>query len=159
MTIKRVMSGNNCGAIWDELDPVPATRPRRRQFLKLSLFEALVVAVVGAILAGMLLPVLFSSLGDFDYTHRYPLASPGAGNGFEAVAGEYTLGGLGLSWGLSILPDGRYSFRWSGCCGVYYRESGFVKSVGEYLVLSAVEPIEPRIAGSFFQSSGVRGRT
>ncbi len=116
--------------------------------MKLSPVEAVVILLTLAVLTGLLLPVLIGP--DRDYSHRFPPANASASNGFGAIAGEYTQGdGLGLSWALSILPDGRYSFRWSGCAGVYNRESGFSKRVGEYLLLSSVAPIEPQIPRLF----------
>ena len=148
MAINRLMFGKKPAALWDELDPVPVRAPGRLRRLKLTAVEAVVILLTLAVLAGLLLPLFVLGQGR-DYAHRFPPPDPRAGNGFAAVAGEYTLGGLGLGWALSILPDGRYSFRWSGCLGVYHRESGFVKRVGGHLMLSAVKPIERRIPRVF----------
>ncbi len=135
-------------ALWDELDPPPVRGRGRLRRLKVTPIAAIVIPITLAVVAGLLLP-MFVPGQDRDYTHRYPPPDANLGNGFAAVAGEYALGGLGLQWGLSILPDGRYSFRWSGCLGVYHRESGFVKRVGEHLLLTSPEPIERRIPRVF----------
>jgi hypothetical protein len=148
MTIKRPICGKKPTAVWDELDPLPPKRPVRRLRRKVTPISAIVIPVIILITltvsAGLLLP-FFLFEQDFDYTHMYAPPDANSGNGFADLAGEYGLGGLGLQWALSILPDGRYSFRWSGCGGVYHRESGFVKRVGEHLVISAVDPIKRRI--------------
>jgi hypothetical protein len=134
--------------LWDELDPPPVRVPERLRRLKVKPIAAIVILVSLAVVAGLLLP-MFVPGQDWDYAHRFPPLDASAGNGFAAVAGEYSLGGLGLQWGLSILPDGRYSFHWSGCLGVYHRESGFVKRVREHLLLTSAEPIERRIPRVF----------
>ena len=160
MVINRLMSGKKPTTIWDELDPTPVPAPRSLRRLTARPLNALadcfdsipigaLVALIGvAVAVGALLPYLHLA-EDLDYSHRYPTPVATNDNSFDAVAGEYRLGGLGLNWALSILPDGRYSFRWSGCMGVYHRESGLVKRVGHHLVLSAAEPIESRIPRVF----------
>ncbi len=107
--------------------------------MKVEPIAAIIILVTLAVVAGLLLPV-FVFDRYFDYAHRYPPRDANAGNVFAAVAGEYTLGDGYERWALSILPDGRYSFRWSGCMGVYHPESGSVKRVGDYLALSPSEP-------------------
>jgi hypothetical protein len=136
-------------ALWDELDPPPVRGRGRLRRLKVTPIEGIIILVPLAVVAGLLLPMFVFELRH-DYTHRYPPPGANAGNGFAAVAGEFTLGdGRGLNWSLSILPDGRYSFRWSGCMGVYERESGLVRHTGDYLVLTSAEPIERRIPRVF----------
>jgi hypothetical protein len=136
-------------ALWNELDPPPVSGPGRLRRVNVKPIEALVILIGLAVFVGFLLPV-FVTAERADYTHRYLPPDARAANSFRAIAGEYTLGdGRGLNWALSILPDGRYSFRWSGCMGVYNRESGTVKRVGNHVVLSAVEPIERRIPRVF----------
>ncbi|MGE3822186.1 MAG: hypothetical protein AB7I30_22460 [Isosphaeraceae bacterium] len=109
------------------------------------MIEIVVIVAFGGVFVGLALPS-----GDWDYTHRFPSPGPNSGNGFAAVAGEYLQGArLGRSWALSILPDGRYSFIWSGCCGVYYRESGSARQVSGHLVLWPVKPIEPQLERVF----------
>ncbi len=148
MLFQRGVLDDDAAAVWDDLDVPPAKPPRRRRrfWLKLILVEIAVLVMIAGALVGLTLPLV----GDRDYSHRFP--PPGANplNEFAAVAGEYFLGdGLGLNWALSILPDGRYSFRWSGCLGIYHRESGAVKRVDGNLMLAPVKPIEPRMERVF----------
>ena len=121
-------------------------RPQRR--LKFSPLEAIVVVIIVAVLAALLYPT-----GDNDLSHRYSVLPSNAGVGFASLAGEYRLGVYrgGRGWCLSILADGRYSLMWSCCVGVGYRESGSVKRVGEYFVLSASETTEDRHFARVFQ--------
>lgn len=129
--------------VWDELDAVPAKAPRRRW--KPSLVEVLVIAATLGVLVGLAMP---SGYGD--RTHRFPKAGASVGSGLAAVAGEYHQGArLGRYWDLSLLADGRYSFIWSSCTGVVERESGWVRRVGEHVVLSPVEAIEPKMERVF----------
>ncbi len=156
MKLTRAMIGKNPPGIWDEFDPAPAPKPHCRPSLREGIFlhcrargkprqqrrpkvnpiEAIVVVIIVAVLAALLYPT-----GDDDPSHRYAAPAPNAGAGFAALAGEYCLGVYrgGRGWCLSILPDGRYSLMWSCCVGVGYRESGSVKRVGEFVVLSAAE--------------------
>jgi hypothetical protein len=120
--------------------------PRRSFFgFRLSLIEILVVVSITGVLVGLMLPA-----GNGDRQHRYPPPSPNATESLASVAGDYYQGdGLGLNWELSILADGRYSFIWSGCCGVYERESGGAKEILGLLVLRPTKPIESRMARVF----------
>jgi hypothetical protein len=163
----RAMIGRNPREIWDEFDPAPAPKPqcrpslregillhcrargmpRQRRRLKINPIEAIVVVIIIAVLVALLLPT-----GDNDLSHRYSAPASNAGVGFASLAGEYRLGVYrgGRGWCLSVLPDGRYSLMWSCCVGVGYRESGSVKRVGEFLVLSAAEATdESRMARIF----------
>ncbi len=145
-------------AIWDELDPAPAPKPQcrpslrdgillqdrtrgkpgQRRGLTTKLCELFVTLAMVAVLAALLVPA-----ADYDYSYHYSPPPPNAGVEFAPVAGEYRLGAhRGRGWCLSILPDGRYSLLISSCSGVGYRESGSVKRVGEYLVLSAAAAME-----------------
>lgn len=145
MILHRGTLGRKAPPAWEEWEAPPAKTPRRRLRLNFTLIEIAVIALIVGMLVGLVLPS-----GDYDYAHRFPSPGPNPGNGFAAVAGEYRQRAReGQSWVLSILPDGRYSFRWSGCCGVYYRESGSAKRVSGYLVLWPVKPIEPRMERVF----------
>jgi hypothetical protein len=125
--------------VWDEFEAGPARAPRRSLRWNLGWVEVAVLAVMAALCVVLVMPS-----GDRDHAHRYPPAGPNPGSSFVDVAGEYYLGdGLGLNWKLRILPDGRYSFVWSGCCGVYHRESGALRRISGYVLLAPVEPIEP----------------
>lgn len=109
------------------------------------MIEALVIAAIVGVLIALALPS-----GDWDFSHRFPPPSPKLEDDFTDVAGEYRQGATrGRTWRLKILPDGRYSFLWSGCCGVYHRESGATTRVGEDVVLTPAKPIEPRIDRTF----------
>lgn len=109
------------------------------------LVEVGVAVVIVGVLCGLVLPS-----GDWDFSHRFPPAVPNVGNGFADVAGEYHQGASrGRNWRLSLLQDGRYSFVWSGCLGVYHRESGFLRRVGDDVVLSPIKPIEPEMVRTF----------
>jgi hypothetical protein len=131
---------------WDDFGPIPAETLRPRRRLKITLAEAVVVAMISVVLISLLLPG-----GDFNFDHRYLPFDPNTRFGFAGLAGEYRLGVHrgGRGWCLSILADGRYSINWSCCVGVGYRESGSVKRVGEDLVLAAAAPTEGRFARVF----------
>ena len=132
--------------MWDALDAAPVKPTPQRHRRLFDPVEVSVLVTIVLVLVCLLLPG-----GDFDFTHRYPTPRPDARLRFAAFAGEYMQGAVrGKLWALSILPDGRYSFRWSGCCGVYDRESGFVDSVGEQFVLSPIKPIGRQIPRQFF---------
>jgi hypothetical protein len=58
-----------------------------------------------------------------------------------AVAGYYYLGdGLGVNCSLSVKPEGKFSFGWRGCLGVYDENTGGAKVVGGRLILSPERP-------------------
>ena len=86
-----------------------------------------------------------------DQAHRYPPLDSSAPLTFAAFAGEYrqAVHPRRERWELSVLPDGRYSMMCAGRCGgVYHRESGDVKRVGDHLVFSPTNPLEllvPRV--------------
>jgi len=144
VNLNRLMFGKKALTAWDEFEAEPAKTPWRLPRLKLSLIEFLVVMMIVGVLVSLALPS-----GDSDYTHRFPPPGPNPGSSFATVAGEYFQGVRGRHWRLSILPDGRYSFIWSGCCGVYHRESGSVNRVSGHLVLSPLKPIQPRLERVF----------
>ena len=156
----RAMNAKTPPAIWDEFDPAPAPKPQcrpslregillqyrtrgksgQRRGLTTKLCEVFVTLAMVAVLAALLVPA-----ADNDHSYHYTAPPSNAGVEFASVAGEYRLGShRGRGWCLSILPDGRYSIVSSGCTGVGYRESGSVKRVGRYFVLSASEPTEER---------------
>jgi hypothetical protein len=95
-----------------------------------------IAAMIVGVLVGLALPG-----GDQDFTHRFPPpgTATGRGDGFADVAGEYRQAVRGRHCILKLLPDGRYSFLWAGCCGVCRRESGVACRVDKCLVLSPVE--------------------
>lgn len=106
---------------------------------KLSFIDVVALAATVGLLAVLALP----PVGDWDFAHRFPPPAPNSGDGLADVAGEYRQGdSRARNWRLSILADGRYSFIWSGCLGVYHRESGFASRVGEDVVLSPIKPID-----------------
>ena len=52
------------------------------------------------------------------------------------VAGEYYFGdGLGVNCSLTVTQEGRFSFVWRGCLGVYDRNSGEAKVEAGHLIL------------------------
>ena len=110
-------------------------KPGQRRRLSTKLFELFVTLAIVAVLAALLIPS-----ADHDQSYHYTPPPSNEGVEFASLAGEYRLGShRGRGWCLSILPDGRYSLLHSGCGGVSNRESGSVKRIGEYLVLSASE--------------------
>lgn len=132
---------------WDEFD-VPPPKHTRRHFFKpkLTFIEFLVLVSIVGVLLGLLLPA-----GDWDRKHRFPPALQVPRNDLANVAGSYDQGArLGRSWSLEILPDGRYSFIWSGCTGVHCRESGYAREISGYLLLTPSRPIEPSLPRVFF---------
>jgi hypothetical protein len=112
---------------------------------KMSLVELCVILVILGVWLALLIPA-----GDFDLTHRFPPTVSSSGDDLSNIAGEYYQGTIrGRSLRLSILPDGRYSFIWSGCTGVYCRESGYVRRTDSHYLLSPKEPAAARIEHTF----------
>lgn len=145
MLLHRVKGGGTAVAPWDEFEAPPSKVPRRLSHRRVSVIEVIVLVMIVGFLAGLLLPA-----GDWDFTPRYPPPSPIPGTRFSAVAGDYSQGlARGLNWSLSLLHDGRYSFVWSGCTGIYGRESGWAQRIRGYLVLTPVTPIKPPLERVF----------
>ena len=143
MIPRRVFRGKPAVSVCGESMALPAKHTWWRPGL--GYLEILTVTSIIGVLLGLTL-----SSGNMDRTHRFPPPGPGAVKAFADVAGEYHQGArLGQSWALSILPDGRYSFIWSGCCGVYDREMGTVQRINENLVLSPIKSIESRMERAF----------
>ena len=62
-----------------------------------------------------------------------------------AVAGSYYYGdGLGMNFSLVVKPEGRFSFIWRGCLGVYGKNEGGAKVVNDHLILTPEQPNESR---------------
>jgi hypothetical protein len=58
-----------------------------------------------------------------------------------AIAGDYYFGdGLGVNCTLAITPEGRFSFEWRGCLGVYDRNSGEARIADGHLILKPEWP-------------------
>ncbi len=113
--------------------------------LKLSLLDVCVIMIIIGVWAALLLPA-----NDFDRRHRYPPQASLPGDNLADIAGEYYKGASrGMSLSLSILPDGRYSFIWSGCTGVHHRESGYIQSTDGSYVLSPLQRVEAGIDHHF----------
>jgi hypothetical protein len=77
------------------------------------------------------------------------LAAPGdaprtgdqPGRPLAAVAGDYYFGdGLGVNCSLSLKAEGRFTFGWRGCLGVYDQNTGDAKVVDGHLILSPEKP-------------------
>lgn len=118
----------------------------RPSWLKLSFIDIVALAATVGVLAALATP----PVGDHDFAHRFPPPGPHLGDGLADVAGEYRQGSSpARNWRLSILADGRYSFIWSGCLGVYHRESGFASRVDEDVVLSPIKPIDTPMERTF----------
>ncbi len=59
----------------------------------------------------------------------------------KAIAGDYYFGdGLGFNCSLAVKPEGRFTFLWRGCLGVYGRNEGGAKIVNGHLVLTPEQP-------------------
>ena len=100
----------------------------------MRLLEVCVIVMILGVLGALLVPG-----SDFDLTHRFPLPATNSRDDFSSIAGEYYQGeARGRYLRLSILADGRYSFIWSGCTGVHFRESGYVHSTEGSYELSPV---------------------
>lgn len=141
MTFLRGSWDKSAGSPWDEFDEPRVKAPCRRWRWRLSLLEVVTIASILAVLVGLMLPG-----GDYDVTHRFPPPSPASKDSFADVAGDYYHGdGLGSNNSLNILSDGRYSFILSGCCGVYERESGYVKRIRDHLILSPIKQAKSRM--------------
>jgi hypothetical protein len=62
-----------------------------------------------------------------------------------AVIGSYYYGdGLGMNFSLVVKPEGRFSFVWRGCLGVYGTNEGSAKVVNDHLILTPEQPNESR---------------
>ncbi len=58
-----------------------------------------------------------------------------------AIVGDYYFGdGLGINCYLHIKPEGRFSFLWRGCLGVYGKSEGLTRLVNDHLILAPDEP-------------------
>jgi len=58
-----------------------------------------------------------------------------------AIAGNYYYGdGLGMNCYLDVKPEGRFSFLWRGCLGVYGKNEGGAKIVNDHLILTPEQP-------------------
>ena len=76
-------------------------------------------------------------------------SSPEPPDGFKAVFNghDYYYGdGLGVNCSLDVKPDGRFSFMWRGCLGVYGKNEGGAKLVNNHLLLT---PEQPNDSGGF----------
>ena len=147
----------SCDDLYDELldgpgprirQPVARSSPRSVFALRRpTLLDILVIASIVGVLAGLLLP----TGGDHDYRHRFPAPRPGSQGNLDAIAGEYYQGdGLGRNWRLALRDDAVYSFIWSGCLGVYERESGYVADADGLLTLTSAQPTEKKWPRQFY---------
>jgi type 1 glutamine amidotransferase len=58
-----------------------------------------------------------------------------------AIVGDYYHGdGLGVNCSLAIKPEGRFSFVWRGCLGVYGQNQGGATVVDDHLILRPEQP-------------------
>lgn len=120
--------------------------PGKRSRFRPSLVEWLSVIAIVGILVALLQP----AVGDRDYSRKLPPASGRASDpALASVAGEYYRGdGLGVNWMLELTPDGRYSFLWSGCLGVYEKDWGYYRlKDGKVQLSQAKPPLKPRESG------------
>ena len=77
-----------------------------------------------------------------------PRASDRPKEALAAVAGRYYLGdGLGVNCSLVIEPEGRFSFTWRGCLGLYDENKGAAKLINGKLIL---KPEQPNVREGFF---------
>jgi len=114
--------------------------------LKLGLVDVCVIMMVIGLLAGLLMPG-----SDFDLKHRFPPTASHPSEDIPSIAGDYYYGdGRGTNLRLSIIPDGRYSLIRSGCTGVYYRESGYVRSADGSYELSPLGRAESQVERRLF---------
>ena len=82
-----------------------------------------------ALVPKILLAITALGLG---YQAKTPTAKPTP----KEVAGDYYFGdGLGVNCGLKLTQDGKFSFKWTGCLGVYDQNSGPYHFEGDELVL------------------------
>ena len=58
-----------------------------------------------------------------------------------AIAGSYYYGnGLGTNCSLVVKPEGRFSFIWRGCLGVYGKNEGIARVENDHLILTPEQP-------------------
>jgi len=70
-------------------------------------------------------------------------------NSLKAIVGDYYYGdGLGVNCYLVVKPEGRFTFMWRGCLGVYGQNQGDAKIVNDHLILVPEQPNESRSFGS-----------
>jgi len=66
---------------------------------------------------------------------------PRGDSSLAEIAGDYYLGnGLGVNCSLVVKPEGRFSFIWRGCLGVYGMNQGGAKVVKGHLILTPEQP-------------------
>ncbi len=64
------------------------------------------------------------------------------------IIGSYYHGnGLGINCYLDVKPEGRFSFLWRGCLGVYDKNEGGAKVVKNHLILTPEQPNDPSDSG------------
>jgi prepilin-type N-terminal cleavage/methylation domain-containing protein len=113
----------------------------RRAF---TLIELVVVICIAGVLIGLCLPSSNSKYGG-NSSHEFPTPPGTVVDDLKELAGEYYYGnGRGVSCRLAILEDGRFSFVWTGCLGVYDKNQGYVQLREGYLMLSTLKPNDRR---------------
>ncbi len=75
--------------------------------------------------------------------------SPESPGPLGAIVGDYYYGdGLGINCSLVVKPEGRFTFIWRGCLGLYGRNQGGAKIVKDHLILVPEQPNDPGGFGS-----------
>jgi hypothetical protein len=132
---------------------------RHRPVLMSMLGPFVILSIIGISISLGIRPQLFRSALEGQvckvvtvdpdyYSHRFLPSNPATPVASYAI--DYYQGdGLGMNWTLRILPDGRYSFLWTGCMGVYDRESGYATFEGDHLKLIPVVSSQSKIPRDF----------
>jgi hypothetical protein len=69
------------------------------------------------------------------------VAGDGESGTIGALAGNYYYGdGLAINCSLVVKPEGRFSFRWRGCLGLYGMNEGSAKIESNHLILTPEQP-------------------
>jgi hypothetical protein len=121
---------------------------RSRSRLRPTLLDLIVVITILGALVVLLAPSLMMKSRDASPVLPPPSLREIDPN-IAKIAGTYYRGdGLGVNWDLNLTPDGRYSFVWAGCLGVYEKDCGYVRVVNGKVHLFPVKPgPEPRPEG------------
>jgi hypothetical protein len=87
------------------------------------------------------LTVILASVACFATPGETPSTGGRPESPVEAVAGDYYFGdGLGVNCSLTIKREGRFSFGWRGCLGVYDQNTGEAKVEAGHVILRPERP-------------------
>ena len=87
------------------------------------------------------LAVMLASVACFVPSAEIPTTGDRPKSEVAGVTGEYYFGdGLGVNCALTIKDEGRFSFGWHGCLGLYDQNTGEARVVAGHLILTPERP-------------------